>query len=311
MLKRAIDNMNSKGYKFMVACETDKGRYFRSFYDQKTYYKSIKYCNNAHEVIIGDRGGRIVFDFDIKVDIPDEPVFKQKIEMLIRRTLMKHYRSNIDLRRLRYVWLHSPNENKTSKHLIVKHGYFVRRWAAQLKQFYKLFKKEYEAEPFDWISSDDLIDHQVARKNGSMRMPLNSKLGGSKMIFDEPNKFKFFDGLIQPLQPSLEQQIPLYDIPIKVKTCVTHCSSDIQIPESLIPKGFKLGKKDGNIVQLIRTCSSECPISGRVHDSDNACLILNGNNIIFYCYRDKECLQLTKENPTTNECYEMLKDLKH
>lgn len=301
--------MKSRGHRFLVACETDKGRYFRSFKDARTYYKAIKHYNHCHEMIIEDSGGRIVFDFDIKTKIPDEKMFKRKIEQLIRRT-MKHYDSNIDVGMFQYVWLHSPNEEKISKHLIVKHGYFVRYWARQLKQFYKLFKQEYEKDPFNWITVDELIDHQVARKNGSMRMPLNSKLSGSKMLFDEPKKFNFFDGLIQPIEPALEQKIPLFDIPIKINPVQFVETIHDTVPPSLVPDGYKIGDRKGNIIQLLRTKPSKCPISSKIHDSDNACIILSGNSILFYCYRERECLCLQDDtNEKVNETYEELKNL--
>jgi hypothetical protein len=49
---------------------------------------------------------------------------------------------------------------------------------------------------------------------------------------------------------------------------------------------FALGSASAQYVVLRRLKSAPCMISGKVHDAENACLIVNQNSISFYCRRD-------------------------
>lgn len=49
---------------------------------------------------------------------------------------------------------------------------------------------------------------------------------------------------------------------------------------------FALGSASSQYIVLKRLKSAPCMISGKVHDAENACLIVNNNSIQFYCRRD-------------------------
>jgi hypothetical protein len=49
---------------------------------------------------------------------------------------------------------------------------------------------------------------------------------------------------------------------------------------------FALGPASSQYVVLKRLRSAPCMISGKVHDAEHACLIVNSSSILFYCRRD-------------------------
>jgi hypothetical protein len=49
---------------------------------------------------------------------------------------------------------------------------------------------------------------------------------------------------------------------------------------------YALGSTLSQYIVLKRLKSAPCMISGKVHDAENACLIVNENSVLFYCRRD-------------------------
>lgn len=190
-------------------------RRFLTFKNVTTYIQSMDVHENCHELVIphshGNNDmtpciGRLVFDFDIGGKKPSDlpSYFSSSLESLVLGILIDLY-TGVDTDKVFFVWLDCDNPKKISMHLVVKGVVFSSDWVSQLKLFYYQMAKrirESEGNEWDWIPDggkskpENLIDLQLARKSASLRMPLNSKIGGNPLKFREPDRFSFLDGLI-------------------------------------------------------------------------------------------------------------------
>lgn len=212
-----------------------------------------------------------------------------------------------------WVWMTSNSTGKVSKHLVIKNIIFS-MWRSQMKTLCSELKKL--DRPYS-----SAIDDGILRKLGSLRLPLNSKaltrtkveqLGTlrvemPKLVFDS-YKHKFTDGLVMihdansytakdgillmpsDLTPELQDKCSYvipdfgdyeeYDI-----DCTSELGQAFSVLESRYRTGLTLGASKGRYLTLIRKSPGKCPISGKVHDSDNAYLIENHGKIYFGCYR--------------------------
>lgn len=297
------------------------GRYFTVFPSFKNFLLHRNEFINCHEILVDhcnskpNISGRLVFDFDIKVkNIPDN--FKEQIEKTTINVINIFF-DNIDTDIIDFIWSTSKNPNKFSKHLTVKHIYFD-NWIVMSKIFYKLFCLQWDTE-YDWIRSQDLIDFQIVRKKGSLRMVGSTKINGFPLLFDN-KKHILTDSLIRIYfknQRDIEQCV-----------CIKHLNSNVpkhifeyqsiqnkhtktfnyntfnntinnqfnnqfydtivydktfELCNTIQPDVFIYGKISGDIVSLLRKKSFKCLISGKVHDNENAyCKILKDNNDRFY-----------------------------
>lgn len=331
-LKNSLFLLNQNNYDFLISEECneryidengdlqDRTRKFHIFPTYKDYLKSLEYYKNCHEILIPHKDiykGRLIFDFDIKKEIPK--TFKKDIENLIIKTFKEYYNDvNVDI--LEFVWLNCENKKKISKHLIVKNTFFCENWIRQIKYFYDNFKIEVKKDKnFNWIDCNDLVDYQIARKNASMRMPFNSKLKGNPLFFDN-KRFKFQDGLIYPhdsFDRSREQRIYMTQHKFFDLKEYEKIYSDIELEDENIDyfwnqfqfsnNGvFKKGKSSGSFIQLIRMKPFKCLVSGIKHENENACLIIREEGkrkekkCYFYCYRgcfdknNRKCIRICK-----------------
>jgi hypothetical protein len=303
------------------------GRYYTVFPTFKDFLNNRDNYRHCHEILLDHKNnkpnlaGRLVFDFDLEdVLVPDD--FTKQVETTIKTTIKKYFK-NVDVNKFEYVWSTSPNVHKVSKHLTVKNLYFD-KWINLSKIFYKLFGLEWEKK-YDWIKPSNLIDFQIVRTKASLRMVGSSKIGGNTLEFDDP-KFKLTDSLIRIYfknqrdeeqlvtvdnlainlydfeilsdciadPPSnnhisigglhsehLEQTDPVY--PLKVYTAAFELYSTLQ------PDVFKMGKISGNRLGLVRLKAHNCLLSNRVHEHENAFLVIYDNKTIydvkFGCYR--------------------------
>src|SRR3989338_2469581 len=179
-------------------------------------FEIVEKYRNCHEMIIPhsrnnkyiNTTGRLVFDFDIKKkNIPEN--FRQEMENIIKKTFTKHYK-DVYINKLVFVFLNSENNKKISKHLIVKNAWFCEDWIRQIKEFYLVLGQEIKNDNFfDWIQYNELVDMAIAKHSSSLRMPLNSKIHGNPLLFENPN-FSFYDGLVclyRSVDKNVEQRI--------------------------------------------------------------------------------------------------------
>jgi len=191
-LNEAINCDNDGDEPFIIANERSSrdGHIGRSFKVLDGFEEFIKHRSrypHCHELLVDhirikpERSyGRLVFDFDIEAKYDDEnfvpPNFKEQIEEIILKTIDNYYQE-VDITKLCFVWSSSVNPKKCSKHLTVKNFCFY-NWLVMCKKFYKLFQKTWKESSYTWIGEDKLIDSQVVRRHGSLRMVGSSKIGG-------------------------------------------------------------------------------------------------------------------------------------
>lgn len=174
-------------------------RKFLVFNNVKEYFKNIENYNTCHEYMLedslGNINGRIAFDFDLdnknKTNYYNDKEFKYQIEVLLGNVLKKYY----NVKYGEYVWLTSENKKKSSFHLIIKNVQFVIDWVSCMKQLIKCIKLELNKYDIKSMIDGEIFDEQIYRNRASLRMPLNKKIGGNKLLFDN-NKYNFYDGLI-------------------------------------------------------------------------------------------------------------------
>jgi len=311
------------------------GRYYTVFPTFKEFLKVRDTYKHCHEILIDhvnsriNQSGRLVFDFDIKIANNSDTAqkdcvivpknFKKQIEDTILEVVEKYF-NNIDIEILDFVWSTSQNPRKFSKHLTVKNMYFD-DWIGMSKIFYQLFCIVWE-EKYFWIKSFKLIDFQIVRKRGSLRMVGSKKIDGYPLVFDD-DKHILTDSLIRIYfkNQRINEQLVTKDninngVFDNVLGVVTNDDDDteqfdfstlkptkIEKPvykqeiyekayemyNTIRPGVFKMGKINGKIMTLIRIKATKCILSGKIHDKENAFLIINQNedaySIKFGCFR--------------------------
>lgn len=298
------------------------GRYYTVFPHFKYFLKNRKKYLNCHEILVDhincpeDKFGRLVFDFDIKIKykIPDN--FKKQIENAVVEVVEQYFNGvNIDI--IEFIWSSSKNPNKFSKHLTVKNIYFD-DWIELSIIFYKLFCIIWDRKN-TWIGSDNLLDFQIIKKKGSLRMVGSTKINGHFLIFDNP-KNQLTDSLIRIYsndERKKEQLITICNInkdvfdgvltfqPKKFIKIDSNSNYLFQIKEpefdniiyqkayemyNMIHPGiFKMGKINGKIISLIRVNASKCILSSKHHDHENGFCVINKTkdnfSVRFGCFR--------------------------
>jgi len=292
---------------------------FNVFLSNRPKYK------HCHEIMVDHinskpkLGGRLVFDFDIKLDVEIPLKFKKQIENNVYEVLEKYY-CDVDIDLIKFIWSTSQNPNKFSKHLTVKNIYFD-NWITMSKIFYKLFSIEWD-ETYNWIHSSKLVDFQIVRKRGSLRMVGSQKINGYPLVFDDEDCFTLTDSLIRIYIRSelKKEQIitrknildSVFDVVIEEDQDEPKALAEINIRSDpttndpaifdeiiykkayelynkIHPGIFKIGKASSNVITLIRKKSANCLLSGKLHEQENAfCVIKKGNleyMVSFGCYR--------------------------
>lgn len=305
------------------------GRYFTVFPSTNEFLKNRDNYPHCHEILVDHEhnkkniAGRLVFDFDIKdikkIQIPNN--FKKQVENTILDVVDKYFK-DVNSELFDFVWSTSENPKKFSKHLTVKNLYFD-NWIDMSKVFYQLFSFTWD-EKYHWIKSADLVDTQIVRTHGSLRMVGSTKIKGYPLNFDD-DKYRLTDSLIriyfkkQRLAEQLVTKNNINDgvfnnvlideqVETKFKTAkVLKFDSKknkapiyekyiydkaFELYQTINPNIFQKGKISGNILSLRRIIidkPSKCILSGKVHTSDNAFLVIKNHestySIRFGCYR--------------------------
>lgn len=302
----------------------DIGRYFTVFPTFQEFLNTRNKYIHCHELLVDhiksktNQAGRLVFDFDIK-DVTVPKKFKNQIEDVIIDVLERFF-NGLDIEKLEFIWSTSQNPQKFSKHLTVKHLYFD-NWIKMSKIFYQLFCVIWD-EKYFWILSNKLIDFQIVRNNGSLRMVGSTKINGYILHFDN-NEHTLTDSLIRIYfrdQRDTEQLITkdninenvFSDILFENNIVENNFGSNINItfdPRKIVepvyineiykkayemysiidPGIFKMGKISGNRISFIRTKPHKCLLSGKKHDQENAFCSISVDkefySVYFGCYR--------------------------
>uniref|UniRef100_A0A6C0LQF2 DNA primase n=1 Tax=viral metagenome TaxID=1070528 RepID=A0A6C0LQF2_9ZZZZ len=315
---------------FIVANERKKkdgkiSRYYSIFEKFEDFLRIRNHPKMAHchEILIDhinnepNKSGRLAFDFDIKdVNVPKN--FKDQIQQIII-DVVDIYFHDVDHSKFEYVWSTSKNPAKFSKHLIVKNFYFD-DWIQISKIFYDLFCIQWDIN-YDWISSDKIIDFQIIKRNTSLRMVGSSKIGGNPLELDDEGKFSLIDSLIRIysindseqtitmnninnsiVSEFMDKNINKYfaiNIEKKQKYSKTfNCDNypdavyktAFEMYEAIHPKIFKMNKRNGKYLSMLRMKSAKCLLSGRVHENENAFIKIfsldDMYSINFGCYRN-------------------------
>lgn len=278
-------------------------RYYITFKKIDDYLNVIDKYNNCHEIVFERRMfnncqlGRIVFDIDTVNSLPKD--YKIRFQKGILKLLRERYDIyDIDIK---FVWLECENKKKISKHLIIN-GLMFYNWSEQLKLFYEQLK--YYISP----SLYSTIDRQLARKNGSLRLPFNSKIGGNPLYFADSNislkdrfdvefKKKFCSGLIfyhdvEKREHMIEHKYQIYN-DVKLTNIKTEDDDKTRdILETAYNKyfcdddfGFEPSDYTNGFLRLKRYKPYKCLISNNVHDNDHGYLYTFKGKVFFGCFR--------------------------
>lgn len=188
------------------------GRYYVVLESVDDFIKNRQRYPNSHELLLVHpnfedddyyKGGRLVFDFDIKPSEYSIPAdFKTQVEEVIMHTLQNNYDVDLDNFKLTFVWSSSnypKSDNKFSKHLTVK-GIYMRNWIKMTKIFYRRFAICWD-NTYSWIESAKIIDFQIAKKNQTLRMVGSTKINKNTPITLDDPRHSFEDSLIRCYNP--------------------------------------------------------------------------------------------------------------
>jgi hypothetical protein len=334
-MDEAINTFVNTRTVFIISNEYTKksgstGRYYTVFPTFKDFLDNRDKYAHCHEILLDHKNnkpnmaGRLVFDFDIKdVTVPDD--FTTQVETTIVDVINKYFR-DVDTTRFMYVWSTSPNILKVSKHLTVKNLYFD-DWINFSKLFYNWFGLIWEKK-YRWIKSLDLVDSQIARIKGSLRMVGSSKIGGQVLELDDP-QFQLSDSLIRIYFKNQREaeQLVTKDNLLNPNDLEISSDGDAEATDSesfnhmsfksdnhkqiepiykskvydvafellneLQPNVFEIGNISGNRLDLIRLKAHPCLLSNKCHENENAFLFINDNGTIydirFGCRRGRNC----------------------
>jgi hypothetical protein len=306
-------------------------------FDSVHSFLSVKHSfPHSHEVVFPrtfdqKQRGRIVFDFDIEEEWYESergrrfvsPSFYQDVERTAKKTLRTFY-SEIDVSKFRFIWLKSANRKKYSRHLIICGLFLFSDWVSQLGTFYSLFMLVAKRSGlFYYIPIEKLVDVQVARKNATMRMLGNSKIGGSPLVAEGEEPVSFYDSLIQPFRhedlcesemvgegkllmdkvsalcenagDEVERKI-LSNIPQLKKalfSAIRYETASLELTEecleylSILEGRYEVREVEEGRILLNRVEAGPCPVSGKGnHASDGGFIAVSREGYVrFYCFR--------------------------
>lgn len=297
--------------------------HFLNLKNKYPYCHEVIRCPEEHDDLCK---GRLIFDFDLETPlecasngnfVPDN--FKLIIETLINHVFTVYY-IDVDVVKLKFVWQITRYNNKFSMHLIVNNAYFSEYWVKQMRLFYELMRKA--AEEFKVSEIMKTVDVAIARRNCTFRMIGCSKIGKLELELDSPEEATIYDclvGIYHHQHLRHEQTITMSEINYnKISEKVDESKEDMKF-RKMIKKNISINEivevnlditdeyinksvdifdswgSDGcfvirdnmkDIINLDRVRAGECPVSGCIHDRENAYLKLRQDgNLVFYCRR--------------------------
>ena len=255
-------------------------------------------------------------------------ILNNRLKHLSFKILKNHF-IDIDTTVLEFIWSTSQNPTKFSKHLTVKGMYFD-DWIKMSRIFYKLFCEVWDIS-HDWISSKNLVDFQIVRNKGSLRMVGSTKINGYPLVFDNKNHC-LPDSLIRIYfrdHRRREQLITRNNLCEKTLDKFTENTNNnfsynnhivfdktyndntqheslnkeiysraFEICDQLCPGIFRMGKITGLFLSLIRKKPFQCLLSNKLHEQENAFLKIYPSDTVyvvsFGCYR--HCSKIGTKN---------------
>lgn len=221
-----------------------------------------------------------------------------------------------------WIWMTSPSLHKISKHLVISKVCFS-MWRTQMKLLTKdlvALNRPYSRAIDEGIlrKLGSLRLPLNSKRHtygpvGSDGAPTIAKIS-HPLIFDDPSH-KFTDGIVlihdanmytmengivltpSDLSPEYQQHISnsygIYQMPSLQSVEMDECTEEsldelinaFNRIDKLYQTGLVPGKKTSKYLSLVRKRSGTCPISGRVHDGDNAFVYMKNSKIFFSCHR--------------------------
>lgn len=210
-----------------------------------------------------------------------------------------------------WVWMSSNSKGKISKHLTISNLTFI-TWRSQMKLLFSTLKSLPEDKRKSSKLVLDAIDDGICRKAGSLRLPLNRKIrdkdgniSNASITLDNPTH-NFTHGVVLIHQENLytvgailgyDHLAPEYQeqstyIPPGCESVGSVLIADEgAMSKALIALNSKFdtglipGKVSGGYMSLNRSRPGICPISCKIHESDNAYLFMKGPIVYFGCHR--------------------------
>lgn len=218
-----------------------------------------------------------------------------------------------------WIWMTSPNSKKISKHLTIRKIAFS-TWRSQMKLLVSELKKL--DRPY-MQGIDDAIYRKLGSLRLPLNSKRHEfgppdANGISQVIkYSHPLQFDdinhtFVDGLVLVHNENMHTLedgliLTMADLDEKYKSSEYYiapqisgidydqisdeiCNDDelysaFQIYNKAYKTGLKLGSIKGNYLTLIREFPGKCPISGKIHDHENAYVYQSDGKIYFGCHR--------------------------
>ena len=300
---------------FVIAHDYEKVKRFVAFDDIDHFLRERKKWPYANEIVVfpkdsDESRGRIFFDFDGPFDAPKD--FRACVEKSLKKVFSGFY-EDVDLSEIVFVWQKTYHDHKFSEHLILKNTYVTDFWKHHMTFIYTCMEMILKGR-------EDIlkyIDHAVIRRNSMLRMIGSKKIGSKEIVLESPKNATFFDCLIgiyrfsdRKREKTLKYQMMKLDLLEEmakenkiIKKRFDFITFSVQqqnynVSEEEYEKSIELVKNwendqftikgsEGCFIYLSRVKPGPCPISGKVHESENACFIISKDGKLrFYCYRN-------------------------
>ncbi len=289
----------------------DIGRTYSIFKSFNHFIEKRKDYPHCHEIMLDHYSvkpfthGRLVFDLDITTKYNNQDYvphkFMSDFEKLIKFVIKKHF-IDVNISIIEFIWTISNSPDKYSKHLTVKNFCFD-DWLKMSALFYKFMEMYWD---FDFALFDDVVDKQVVRKHGSLRMQGSSKMNKNYVLEFEDDCYDFEDTLIRiyDKEQRKKEQIITYENVInepiilfeslkktvydnnrtnlykfvKTKYKFEVYENIMEILEKKYPKKYSKINTTGNVIHLKREKKD------KEHNKDEAFIIFNDCETFYELY---------------------------
>lgn len=206
----------------------------------------------------------------------------------IQQTLEKYCRDVYNLP-VRFAWKYSTNNDGSCRrwHCILSGIFFAGCWKEECLKMASMLATN--------LPATTKIDHALYKTNSSLRLAGQSKIRAKPYTAYEPRVHKIYrchkldDVFITP-QGDASIYIPITEMASRSTATAQRVTLPYSYAGLEIPPEFRVDRnvsvKDGVMfVRLIRIASSYCKVCGKIHDRENAYLIISALSTTFRCFR--------------------------
>ena len=325
---------NEKNINFVVSwcgLHPDTNEELRLYYNFQSHEEFFAFMRELpsdfycfYEVYIKEHNKGIKLYYDVDIDLKKEENKNIDLELaegvkseIIEKTIEEL--SFLNLKPSDFSVYTTHRKGKFSFHILLQ-GYYFKD-----NEVIKHIAKNVKNRCHDWVKP--FFDSSVYKSVQQFRLIYNKKYG-TDVFKTECETFKFNDKIIKPKTYDLYDSlitnvencqfvnIDIDEIPQNIYKCKNFYDYDIEEVIKIFKESydnenvFNVKEVKGNMILLHRTKRSFCELHNRIHDHENAFLVIKGKSgkIYFYCRREEsKKLLIGITNPDENQTLNIIK----